>query len=367
MAKAPIKKELPVVVDPLTDSLDQLVKTYPALSVHMPSSWFVYNNDGKFKLRLNQACHAYMVEDGVGWDDLITAVPVQDEIAIAYLRMLISGPFKAFSDLIALKNHTTIVYDVETDKETVTSHSYLHITSLEDWPANVLYNFCIATRVPTEHEVLLPEWFRLVKLGYNPTLAFLLSYSTNGKPYHGNRSFLSKGHYWHDQMASWARIIKGDMVAMSKPFKTNPTQSRPTNKIWGVDTDQRQAFAKMTDEAIAGVFGLPIEPPAADPPLKPATRPRKKPMFYGNDIGQFINNEPPVAMPNWHGLQQVLNAEPMNPLAEVAFNPIDMQWHPHPHPAGNPFPEPDWGLGDGDILEDDDPMHHDHEDINDEF
>ena len=255
----------------LKDNLPTLFESYPRLNDVQPSSWLVWNAEGKNELKVKGPCHAHMYYQK-GYDDFVTAVPVSDVISLEYLRMLINGPFKGFSDLISLNK---------------TDDYYLHLTNLNKWPANVIYNFCVASRTPLEHKELLEHWYELVKVGFEPTLAFLLSYSNRGKKFEGERSFYPYGHYWHDSSSNWLSIIKGDMTKMSGSFKTNPEQVRPTNCIWGSSKDHLQ-LRSMSDEEISEFYKIPIDVPAKDPP-KPAVL--KKKFAASQALNQMLQDQ----------------------------------------------------------------------------
>jgi len=254
----------------LKDNLPPLFKSYPGLNNAHPSSWLVWNAEGKNELMVKAPCHAHMHYQK-GYDDLVTAVPASDTVSLEYLRMLIHGPFKGFSDLISLNK---------------TDDYYLHLTNLNKWPANVIYNFCIASRVPIEKQNLLEYWYELVKVGFEPTLAFLLSYSTNGKKFDGHRSFVPLGHYWHDSSSNWSSIIKGDMVKMSKSFKTSPEATKPTNCIWGASSDHIK-LRTMSDEQVSEFYKIPIQVPAKDPPKPIIT---KKKLAVAQALHQLLQD-----------------------------------------------------------------------------
>lgn len=266
------KKEEVLDVKFVEQNIPKLIATYPGVTGEHPSSWFCVNQEGNGNAWYDNACHSTMCYADKGkWDELYTGVPKDDEIGIAYQRMLIHGPFKAYSDLISLEQHG--------------KHYVLHVTDLDKIPANVLYNFCVASRVPVEHSQLLKPWYDGVQLGFDPTLSFLLSYSTNGQPFDKKRTFNGDrnqtNHFWFYKDADWMRIIKGDVVpnVLSKPYKEHPGGCRPTNVIWGAANYNIQ-FAELTAEAISEKLGVPIEPLVADPE-KPAALPKKqKPNAY---------------------------------------------------------------------------------------
>lgn len=220
--------------------------SYPKLNKVRPSSWVAWSPEAKtVRVWLQAACHMSLNFDSPGLSNLVTAVPNSDEVSLAYQRMLINGPFKAFSDLITL-NRSGDFY-------------YIYCSHLDKWPANVLYNYCIATRVPIEHKYLLPLWSSLVEEGYDSTLAFLLSYSYRGEKKQVNREWPVLGHFWFDPSASWRRVLNGDMQARSESYYDKPTACTPTNKIWGVSRKYLE-FSKLSNKEISAHFELEIEP-----------------------------------------------------------------------------------------------------------
>jgi hypothetical protein len=366
-------QELPVGDIP-EQHLTDLLASYPDLTKTYPSSWLLWNEKGKYKLHLKEVCHANMRDqDGPGWDDLISAVPRSDKKSLAYQRMLIHGPFKAFSDLVQLRNYPLIAKDEAKDKLVRTDRWYYHFTNLEDWPANVLYNFVIASRIPMEKQEWLAQWAKNVETGFNPTLAFLLSFSTNGKAYAGKRfDHWVSNHNWFDNLSNWSSIINGDMIKMSASFKVKPSACAPCNIIWGHDA-ATQKFAQMTDEEVSQHLGLPIEPPAADPP-KPAARPKHGAKFYGNMLDNVVMPAPhhPWHNPNFAAAvahfqqiqdQQVVHNQLQDQLAaQVNYaEPNDLI-----PPLAQPFNQPHWAAAPPGQL---DPAHvpaHDQPDIDDE-
>lgn len=288
-------------------------------------------------------CHAQMCYDGEGWNDMITAVPKHDELSLEYLRMLVRGPFRSMSDLIKI--------------DRIKDNYYLHLMSLDKWPANVLMNFCIASRTPIEFDFLLSNWAKRCEAGFEPTLAFLLTYSYGYDPYskkqHTGRSFNMhrSGHMWLDPASKWSNILNGLFEGASKPFKTHPQSSRPTNIIWGHCADYT-ALQKMTDDEIAAFYTQPVQ--ILEPPPKPIIYPKmKKPVYHampyvGNllvqDAVNFLGNHNPaveIAMPDMQfapqpggGWGQLMNDAPQpqpiehydnaeNPNADEPDEPVD--------------------------------------------
>jgi hypothetical protein len=262
--------------------LPQLFDTYPNISFYDPddfkkkkiSSWFVWTKDGKIKTHFNKVCHADMhYYASTGWDELITAVPKSDDLSLEYLRMIIRGPFKSMSHLIKL------------DK--VDNNYYLHCMSLDKWPANVLFNFCIASRVPIEFSGLLKPWAKRCEEGYDPVLAYLLTYSY-GYPQKTTRSFHfgRPGHLWFDPGSDWQNILNGTFQNVSDSYKTSPSDCCPSNIIWGYNKDSVK-FQSMSDEQIAEFYKKPIQVLEPLPPPEPPKK--KKQLGLGYQINWDLN------------------------------------------------------------------------------
>lgn len=355
----------------LSNHLTNMFHTYDDMTPDKPSSYFLWsNNDFKSKEFLSNVCHAGLPGlDRNIWDNLITAVPKSDEISLAYQRMLIQGPFKGLSDLITL--------------ESKGNNYYIRCTNLDKWPSNVLYNYCIATRLPIEFNNLLPRWNELVKVGFNSTLALLLSQSTNGTPFSKNygRKFPNSNHMWFDPSSDWLAIVNGEMLDPApESFKKQPAHCFPCNVIWG----SRQNYFKyitMSDEEISEQLGLPIVI-SKPPPKRPTFKPNKIPPIdwvaiqaaQHPQLAQFEDVAPPQAPPEgWgqHFLGQEVNA------LQIANNQLHMAIEAAPA-VGQLLPQPivDWehqNFDDDDddlndiIPEDDDPWPDDMDDQEHEF
>lgn len=316
MAKSPYA-DLPEV---LKNNLPALFKSYPNLEEASPSSWFGWSGD-KIIAFNEKVCHRDMTYS-VGLDEMVTAVPKTDELSLEYLRMLIRGPFCSMADLIKL--------------DRVGSNYYLHILSLDKWPANVLYNFCIASRTPIEFGFLLSNWAKRCEAGFDPTLAFLLTYSYGWHSTEHTQgtvrdfSVHRPGHLWFDAASNWYFIINGLFTNVSKPFKTDPSYCTPCNTIWGHSDDYRR-LKLMSDDEIAAFYTQPVKiyekppepiklapkkkggylppPPYAFPPLIPAAN-------------FVIQQQAPVGWPN------IVGAEGPQPPPEDFDGPED---EPIPH------------------------------------
>jgi hypothetical protein len=299
LAKSPYH-DLPAV---LQKHLPQMFQSYPNLRTATPSSWFAWTED-KVVAHNKAICHADLLHDGDGWDEMITAVPKNDELSLEYLRMLIRGPFRSMSDLIKL--------------DRIKDNYFLHLLSLDKWPANILMNFCIASRVPIEFHFMLDTWSSRCEIGFDPTLAWLLTYSYGSKI--DNQQFNTRtfsihrpGHMWLDPASNWKNILAGHMEKVSRPFKTHPFDSTPTNIIWGHCSDY-QKLQSMTDEEISVFYEQPIKVFEAPPPPPPPP-PIKK---YKPGV-MVIHQLPPLAnlglAPQWAFVNQNQQLQP----------PVDME------------------------------------------
>lgn len=224
--------------DKILPELSTLISTYSKIDRVNPSSWLCWSNSLKDIDKNHLAvCHARLpgVRAAI-FDNLITAISKSDKISLKYQQMLISGPFKDFSHLITLDH--------------IDSNYFVYCSNLDKWPANVLYNYCIATRIPIEHYFLLDKWEQFSEEGFNPVLAFLLSYLRCSNIFYN--------HMWFDISSDWSNIIKGNMNRLSPDFKSEPTAARPCNVIWGQSLSNRQ-FSRMSNEEIAEYLKFPLE------------------------------------------------------------------------------------------------------------
>lgn len=261
--------------------IEELVKSYPSLSKAVPSSWFTWRDDnGLFNPHYNQICHALMVHDGPGWDGLITAVAKSDAISLDYQRMLIHGPFRGFSDLITLEKFGKDQY-------------YIECSDLDKWPANVLYNYCIATRLPTEFSGYLLHFAKLLEKGYDPTLAFMLSWT---KPSSGDRrrNYSRTEHFWLDSASDWSLLLSGNM-SMTKvtkdSFKKRPSGARPCNVIWG-HSDDYEKLMFMLDEDVKDKYFPPVQKVKHTGPVV------RKGKYAVDAYGNFLNPALEVGLPD---------------------------------------------------------------------
>lgn len=250
-------------------------KSYPATTKSNPSSYFIKKEDGTYEMHLTEICHASMTSPHMTGSavEMVTACPMASEVDLMYLRMLVNGPYRAFSDNIEIKKSGDFYY--------------LHITNLDKFPANVLYNFNIATRLPIEFPDYLKRFPKLLAKGYNPTLAFLLSWMDYQ---HSASRYWHSEHLWFDTSSNWKSILEGNPSGFSAPFGLSRSGCRPANKIWGYAPDEAKKIDKMSEEAIVEYFGMSIKPKPEPVTQKPIARKIPKNLNYEQlveHLGQF--------------------------------------------------------------------------------
>lgn len=245
---------------PEYELISKLLSTYDDLGEEDGvSSWVMFNNDfTQVSEHFNRICHAEMRQASPGYDTLITACPNSDELSIKYIEWLAVGPFRAYQDKISLEQVSPGLY-------------IIRCSDLANWPANVLYNYCIATRVPIEFPKHLVSWKKMLDEGFDPSLAFALApYRFQGLDEPIKSTGATKEHLWFDFSANTRNIIAGtfDWSHVSgHMFKDHPDECTPTNTIWGVlEPEDRAQMAGKTPRELCEFFGLPAKvEPAFDP------------------------------------------------------------------------------------------------------
>lgn len=165
-----------------------------------------------------------------GFKNILTAVPESDEASLAYINALIDGPFHKIKDKIHLLWHMG------------TNQYYLHIEKLDEIPAPVVYNFCIASRGPIEHKRIVKIFNDLVYRGVHKNLALALCGRTlsvyKEAKLVSNIIQPNQGHWWYNSLSDLKRIMTGDFVDLETgSFWENPSGCIPCNVIWGDKTD----------------------------------------------------------------------------------------------------------------------------------
>lgn len=254
------------IVDPLLlqeQALAQkVINMYPKISGDHPSAWALFSDDHSKSTIHHGICHAIMVHStssGV-YDQCITAVPNQSDAALLYLRWLISGPFKQWAKYLKIKK--------------LKSDYYILIKGLDTIPANVVFNFCIATRVPIEWLGLLDNWYTLVGAGVSPSLALLCTmrvdenvrmtqstvtdYQKSEDPLEWTltRAFGYTGHFWLDNTCNWYLVLRNEPAKnqLTSPYKGHPGAARPCNNIWGMM--DRVVHDKLTGKTVKDVMAF---------------------------------------------------------------------------------------------------------------
>jgi hypothetical protein len=336
LAKKKSINELPV--DGAFKSLSKLIKTYENLDTIRPTSFIIWSDQPPhLEEYYHKICHRDMPFLEPGFDHLITAVPKNDPIALAYIQMLITGPFRAFADLISL--------------EQLDGQYFLRCSQLDKWPANVLYNLCIASRVPIEKAEYLEYWADLTEKGYDPTLAFLLSYSKGGNAKRSGRTYPDTGHMWVDPSSNWRNVIDGVMTQMSPSFKEYPAGCRPCNVIWGHSLDCVKVLAEMSDEAVSEFYQLPIEPVAKPPPVPKQVK-LKGAQLYQQILAEHQAAQPAPQPAGWGNAPMPINhiVNPFVGNVQPAPPPQPVEQQLHVDLAEEPD---DWEFFDEPIFEDD--------------
>jgi len=233
-----------------------LVHFYPVMSKEHPASWAVFSDDLEHVEHFNlKPCHAVMYDhDSFVYDQLITAVTSSRPIDIEFLKYLIHGPYHQFNDRISI--------------ETIDEDYFIRCRDLSTWPANVLYNFCIATRVPIEFPHFIDDWWKLNRADVDPGLAFLIvcrnTYGNHRVPpdpwsWKLTDLYCPGGHFPFDAVSRWDTWIKGVplLKSYSANFKDNPSGVTPSNTIWGKETPEAaNALVGKTVKELSEHFGL---------------------------------------------------------------------------------------------------------------
>lgn len=249
----------------------KIIAMYPELDAAHPTSYVLFTNDfTSIKETLKYVCHAPMVYAAKGFDRLITAVPNKSDAALLYLRWLIIGPFHRWAKYLEIKK--------------LGSDYYILINDLRNVPANVAYNFCIATRVPIEWPGVLANWYTLIGAGCPPSLAFLCAMRVDmplrivdsqvdknqdsKNPLQWELKFLLPltGHFWLDPTSDWYLVLAGepDPAKLSPPYKERPDKSRPCNLIWGFGS--KTLSTDLTHKTVAEVMAFFSTPEVVSEP-----------------------------------------------------------------------------------------------------
>lgn len=209
----------------LEKHLKRLVGSYKNFGKFGVASWCSFNDDFSLeRWENNGPCHYSLRTYKPGYQTLITAVPYATPENLAFLRALIAGPFKNYKDLIRLERW-----------KPRGRYWVIYCDHLEQWPANVLYNFCIATRQTIEFHDDIKHWAEMVEDGVDPNVAIALM----GFYYRGRDKKLAhkanfSGHFYLDHNTNMFNVVAGHMPKKSKAsFFDNPSECTPSNMLWG--------------------------------------------------------------------------------------------------------------------------------------
>ncbi len=168
-----------------------------------------------------------MQNEPPGADTLITACPYRDGPKLEFIKYLARGPYRSLQDHIKI--------------EQVGEDYIVRCTDLKNWPANVLFNFCIATRIPIEESYVVDGWTSMVKAGVCEHTAYALAAYYNHydddptKPIMARPRALTH-HFPMDSSSSIHNLITGTFVpnkVSQKSFHESPSEVKPCNQIWG--------------------------------------------------------------------------------------------------------------------------------------
>lgn len=219
---------------------EKLVGSYAKMDGDQPASWAVFSDDmANYDIKLSQACHMSLrwYYDDL-YDNIITALTPDTQEHIRYLTALINGPFRNFKDRIEIVG-------------TEIGSRYIKCSKLGTWPAPVLYNFCIATRVfieyssptPLYHNYVVVSFNRMIEAKVPDDLALVLSqfsYKKGGDIWDRKVDFLGPNgcHFWLNNKSDWVKVFEGapkEIEGVSS-YKSHPGSSTPCNDtVWGED------------------------------------------------------------------------------------------------------------------------------------
>lgn len=185
------------------------------------------SNDGKHsEQRISAICHMGMtyggwsvpVPEGV-FDQLITSYNAVDVHWFTFFDFLVTYPFKQWANIIHLE-------------QTSEGQYYIRVSDLSAIPNDVLYNFCIFTRVPWEFPRETKVWEGHVKTGMHPCFAFAVC-RANPKDSVIAVFLAGNSNHWPiDMMVNLERFVQCTPVSRNIPYKTS-NHCIPCNVMWG--------------------------------------------------------------------------------------------------------------------------------------
>lgn len=212
--------------------IDDVIGAYPSIGTKpqyciVNNAFGLYSNDGKRSVShvTNNLCHKKLREVEPGfYDNLITSWPKDDKEFFLFLTNFL---YRNWAQYIHRKT------DPKTKKK------YILVTDLDKIPANVLQNFCIASRMPVEFPHNIVRMKELMNEGLHPCFAFALRQAQTNP--NGTVLIISsfQDHSPMSNTSSLRTLVSCEPVLLSVPFKEEPKKVTPTNCIWGESQDLR--------------------------------------------------------------------------------------------------------------------------------
>lgn len=203
-----------------------LIESYKDLTPDNPSSWVLLSDDPKWvDESYAKVCHADLRNNlYTEWTKLL--LPVTGDHAVEYCTHLINGPFSKYKEWIKI--------------EKFEQNHYILLTGLDEFPANALFNFCIATRAPIEFPNTIRSWLNLRSFGMPANLALVIAGLTEPSDVitglDEKANFVgtpNANHWWFDNGSRWDQLLNGIPHALAAPYNSKSKRCTPTNVIWG--------------------------------------------------------------------------------------------------------------------------------------
>jgi len=193
-----------------------------------------FKNGTLAPIKFTGPCHAklYNFRD---YRALYTLTPPPDKVCLP-------EQFRAFITWLAQRSPWKNV-PYPTEPELAWTKGFV-ITDM-NLPANLVGNFCIATRIPCEHPTVVTRWHEFVSAGINENLALIFASCLRAGS-HNNDDYTDKpdkllwkrspGHYPLDVFDADVSYVEnfclGRVVQPNHPLLTSP-QYTPCNTVWG--------------------------------------------------------------------------------------------------------------------------------------
>lgn len=211
----------------MSDLIKRVVDGYAGMiSPASPCVFGLQSNDGKHVNFIGiRVCHAQLnYQNRALYDQLITSYPGTDLKFFEYLK---ENLFRKWSEFINIEQY------LDTDQY------YIRVTYLDKVPAKVVYNFCIASRLPYEMPLSTAKWHKYVDRGIDPGFAFCAIAVQDS----AERS----GHWAIDNTSDPKLVMSGSpMLDKENGSYKSDGSCTPCNVIWGHST----ALRGLTDSNV---------------------------------------------------------------------------------------------------------------------